>query len=140
MAARPQRPDDVVDARWIDVVVDDDGEAVLIAAGKTLRSNDAGLLHMAGVTLLDRDDGKLSWTRLVGPDAADFRHTGFFQFLPNMRRARDRAQQRECVRRARRVGAGEDRIVAMQNTLHADERFQASRAGVVAGPFAEGAF
>jgi hypothetical protein len=44
IAARRQRPHDIVDARRIDVIVDDDGEAILIATGKTLRSYYSRLL------------------------------------------------------------------------------------------------
>src|SRR5439155_10738498 len=76
IAARGKRPDDVVDAGRIDIVVDDDGEAILIAAGKALRGNHTGLLDVTGVALLDGDDGELSRPRFVRPDAANVRHAG----------------------------------------------------------------
>src|SRR5690242_9427727 len=131
IAAGGERPNHVVDARRIDVIIDDDCETVLIAAGKTLRRDHPGLLGVTGIALFDRDHGKLPRSRLVRPDAADVRHPGFFQLLPDVRRARDRAQQGERVRWARRIGAGENRIVAMQYALDADKRLEAPRAGVV---------
>ena len=36
IAASRKRPDDIIDAGRIDIVVHDDGKAILIAAGKTL--------------------------------------------------------------------------------------------------------
>ena len=84
IAARGQRPDDIIDPGRIDVVVNDDGETILVAAGKALRRDHAGLLHVTGITLLDGNDGELPRPRFVRPDAADFRHAGFLQFFPHM--------------------------------------------------------
>src|SRR6266498_5852384 len=140
IAARRQRPHDIVDARRIDVIVDDDGEAILIAAGKTLRSNYSRLLHVAGVALLDGDDGELSRPGFMGPDAANFRDAGFFQFFPHMCRARNGSQQRQRVRRTGRISARNDRIVSMENAFYTNEGFQAFWTRVVAGPLAEGTF
>ena len=50
IAARGKRPDDVVDAGRIDIVVDDDSEAILIPAGKTLRGNHTGLFDVTGIS------------------------------------------------------------------------------------------
>src|SRR3972149_3807222 len=47
-----------------------------------------------------------------------------------------------CAERggARRVGAGDDGIVSIQNALHANNRFETARAGVITGPLAERPF
>src|SRR6266508_128104 len=140
IAARRQRPDDVVDARRVDIVVDDDGEAILIAAGKTLRSNDARLLHVAGVTLLDGDYGKLSWAGLVRPNASDLGHAGFLQLFPDMSRARNCTKQRQRMRRPGWIRARNDRIVSIEYSFHADEGFEAFWTRVVAWPLAERTF
>src|SRR6266545_209122 len=132
--------DDIVDAGRIDVIVDDDGEAILISAGKTLRSNYSRLLHVARVALLDGDDRKLSRPRFMGPDTANFRDAGSLQFFPHMCRARNRSQQRQRVRRTGRISAGNDRIVSIEDAVYPNERFQAFRTRVVAGPLAEGTF
>jgi len=91
IAASRQRPDDIIDARWIDVVVHDDGKAILIAAGETLRCDHASLLGMTGIALFDRNHGKLPRPGLVRPDTANIRNTGFLQFFPDVSRACDRA-------------------------------------------------
>ena len=140
IAARRKRPDDVIDASRIYIVVDDDGEAILIAAGKTLRRDHTGLFDVTGIALLDGDDSELPRSGLVRPDAANVRHAGFLQLFPHMRRARDRAQQSQCVRRPRRIRTGKNRIVAVEDPLHADKWLEAFRAGVVAGPLAERSF
>src|SRR4029434_1494656 len=140
IAAGRKRPDDVIDASRIYIVIDDDGEAVLIAAGKTLRRDHTGLFDVTGIALLDGDDGELPRSGLVRPDAANIRDAGFLQLFPHMRRARDRAQQSQCVRRPRRIRTRENRIVAVEDPLHADKRLEALRTGVVARPLAERSF
>ena len=91
IAASRKRPDDIIDAGRIDIVVHHDGKAILIPAGKTLRRDQAGLLGMARIALFDRDDGKLSRPRLVRPDATNLGHAGLLQFFPDMRGARNGA-------------------------------------------------
>jgi|SRR5689334_14977345 len=91
IAASRKRPDDIIDAGRIDIVVDDDGKAILIPSGKTLRRDQAGLLGMPWIALFDRDHGKLSRTRLVRPDATNLGHAGLLQFFPDMRGARNGA-------------------------------------------------
>src|SRR5258705_6612071 len=140
IAASRRRPDDVIDAGRIDIVVDDDGEAILITAGKTLRGDHTVLFDVTGVALLDGDNGKLPRAGLVRPDAANVRHAGFLQLFPHMRRTRDRAQQGQGVRRPRRIRTGKNRIVAVEDPLHADKWLEAFRAGVVTGPLAERSF
>ena len=87
IAARRKRPDDVVDAGRIDIVVDDDGKAILITAGKTLRGDHAGLFDMAGIALLDGDDGELPRSGLVRPDALNRRARRLSPFLPRHARS-----------------------------------------------------
>ena len=91
IAASRKRPDNIIDAGRIDIVVDDDGKAILIPSGKTLRRDQAGLLGMAWIALFDRDHSKLSRTRLVRPDATNLGHAGLLQFFPHMRGARNGA-------------------------------------------------
>src|SRR6266508_105045 len=123
IAARRQRPHDIVDARRIDVIVDDDGEAVLIAAGKTLRRNYSRLLHVTGVTLLDGDDRELSRPGFMGPDTENLRHAGSLQLFPHMGRARNGSKQRQRLRRTGRISAGNDRIVSIENAFYTNEGF-----------------
>src|SRR5258705_4047605 len=140
IAASRRRPDDVIDAGRIDIVVDDDGEAILITAGNTLRGDHTGLFDVTGIALLDGDDGKLPRAGLVRPDAANVRHAGFLQLFPHMRRTGDRAQQGQRVRRPRRIRTRKNRIVAVEDPLHADKWLEALRTGVVARPLAERSF
>jgi hypothetical protein len=56
-----------------------------------LRRDQAGLLRVTRIALFDRDDGKLSRTRLVRPDAVNLGHAGSLLFFPDMRRARNGA-------------------------------------------------
>src|SRR5438552_8597429 len=140
IAARGKGPDDIVDTGRIDIIVDDDGEAILIAAGKALRSDHTGLLDVTRVALLDGDNGKLPRSGLVRPDATNVRHAGSLQLFPYVGGPRNRAQQGQRVRRPRRIRARENRVVAMKNPFHADKWLEAFRTGVVPGPFAKRTF
>src|SRR5262249_13860654 len=104
------------------------------------RRDYAGLFRVPRIALLDRDDGKLSRPRLMGPDATNIRHASFFEFFPEVGGARDGAEQSERVRRPGRIGAGENRIIPVENAFHANEGLETARTRIVAGPFAEGAF
>src|SRR5439155_18552174 len=119
---------------------DDDSEAILIAAGKALRSDLTGLLDVTRVALLDGDNGKLPRSGLVRPDATNVRNAGSLQLFPYVGGPRNRAQQGQRVRRPRRIRARENRVVAMKNPFHADKWLEAFRTGVVPGPFAKRTF
>ena len=122
IAAGRKRPDHVVNTGWIYVVVNDDGKTILISSRETLRGDHSSLLGMSRISLFDGHHRKLPRTRLVRPDAFNVGHAGFLEIFPDVRRTRNRAQQSARVRRARRIRAGEDRIIAIKNPLDADER------------------
>ncbi len=52
------RPDDVVGVVDVDVVVDDDDVPAEISAGPALAGDERRLLGVAGIALLDLDDGE----------------------------------------------------------------------------------
>src|SRR5215475_15054038 len=95
---------------------------------------------MSRIPLFDGHDCKLPRTRLVRPDAFDVGHARFFEIFPDVSRARNRAQQRSRMRRTRRIRAGENGIVAIENPFDADEWLGTFRASVIARPFAKGSF
>src|SRR4030095_6533810 len=78
---RAHRPQHVVHVVGIDVVIDDDDVASEICAGATLGGDDAGLLGVARIALLDRHRGKKS--ALKTSDAANIRHAAFFSIAPD---------------------------------------------------------
>jgi len=81
---RAHRPYDFIGVGWIDVVVDHHDETVGIGAGMTLRSDQSGLLGVAGILLLDRDgEPQPAAAGGMRPDAFDFRHTRRFELIPH---------------------------------------------------------
>src|SRR6185369_9278192 len=105
--------------------------------GETLRCNHAGLLGVPRIALFDRNHCELARAGLVRPYPLHVRNTGLLHLFPDVRRARNRAQERQRMRRARRIGARNNRLVAMQHALNANEWLRAARARIVARPFAE---
>ena len=85
IGARAHGPDHVVEIVGIDIVIDDDDVAAEIGAGAALGGDEAGLLGVAGIALLDRYGGEKS--ALKAGDAADIRHAGLFHVIPDERRA-----------------------------------------------------
>ena len=106
-----------------------------------LRGDQAGLLGVAGILLLDGDgEPQPAAARGVRPHALHLRHAGGFELIPHRSRAIGAAIERIVVGRDAGDGAEQDRIVAVHEGLDADRRLFLQAAGVVAGPFAERAF
>ena len=140
--ARRHRPQHLVDVGRIDVVVDHDHVLAEIRACGALRGERHHLRCVPGVLLLDRDDRDAP-ARSFGdrPHALDARDAELLQIGPDARGAQRCPEEARLVRGA--IGhqrAGERRVRAVAQLLHAHERRRAARAAVVAGEFAEGAF
>src|SRR5258705_9363094 len=66
----------------------------------TLRRDQAGLLRMAGIQLLDRDiEPEAAAASLVRPHALDLGHAGGFELVPDRAAAIGAAIERVVVRR-----------------------------------------
>src|SRR5262249_42181494 len=78
--------------------------------------------------------------RLVAPHALHAWHAGSLQLLPDRASARRAAVEGVVVGRNARHGTGQHRVITVPERLHADCRALLHAAGVVAGPFTEGAF
>src|SRR5581483_6937472 len=90
-AAR-HRPHDIVVVAGIYVLVHDDDIAAEIGARVALRGDQGGLARVAGIALLDRhDEHETAAARHREPHALNVRHAGFFQLVPDERRAQVRA-------------------------------------------------
>ena len=133
--ARAHGPDDLLQIHRIDVVVDRDVVAIHARAG--LHAGDRGerLQRLAGVTLFQRDHHHQSVA--MAPDPLDVRDAGLLQMIPDAR-----GVKRNAValgdRQKRRI-AEQDRIIAMENPLDANDAFIAAM-GVISRPFAEWPF
>ena len=88
-----------------------------------------------GVPLLQRDDHHQSMA--MAPNALDVRDAGLLQMVPDAR-----GVERNAIalgdRQKRRI-AEQDRIIAIENPLDADDTFSAAMS-VISRPFAEGPF
>ena len=84
----------------IDVVVDHHHEAVGVGAGMALRGDQAGLLGMPAIHLLDRDgEPQPAAAGLVRPHALHLRHAGGFELVPDRAAAIGAAIEGVVVRR-----------------------------------------
>src|SRR5437016_8197350 len=138
VAARAHRPEDLVEVRRVDVVVDDHHEAAEVGARLAACGQQRRLLRMAGVGLLDRDDVEHARAaRLVHPHAAHAGEAGALDLVPDHARLHDALGVREVRRRQHRAGEAEDRVVAVIDALDAHHRLRAAPAGVIAGELAE---
>src|SRR5260221_988042 len=135
---RAHRPDHLVHVGRIDVVVDHNHPAVRVSAGVALRCDQAGLLGMAAVHLLDGDgEPKPAAARLMGPHAPDLRNAGGFELVPHRTAPVGAAIEGVVVGRHAGHGAEQHRIIAVPEGLDADRRLALLAARVIAGPLAE---
>src|SRR5207245_9406454 len=113
-----------------------DHGAVGIGAGVALRGDQAGLLGVTGVLLLDRDgEPEPAAAGRMRPQAFDFGHAGGFELIPYRAGAIRAAVEGIVVGWHRRDRAEQDRVVAVHEGRDADRRLLFLAAGVIAGPF-----
>src|SRR5205085_4115836 len=107
-------------------------------ARMTLRGDEPRLLGVPGIHLGNRDrQPHAAAARLVRPDALHARHAGRLELPPDVRRTIGAAIVGIVVRRHRRYGAEQDRVLAVHERVNADDGLLLEAAGVIAGPFAE---
>src|SRR4051812_6554102 len=103
VAARRHRPQDVHVAGGVDVLVDDDHPAADVVAGVAARGEQARLLRVPRVRLLDRDDVEQPpAARLVAPHALHAREAGFLDLVPDHGGLHHALRERIVGRRAAR--------------------------------------
>jgi hypothetical protein len=91
---------------------------------------------MARIALFDSDDHQHS--RLIVRHASHVRHSGLVEIVPNVSGANQVVLSPGSGTKRRR--AGDDRIVAVHESLDFEHRLAARSAGVVTGEFAERPF
>src|SRR5205823_3493541 len=143
IAAGGDRPDDVSQIRGVDVFVDDDDETAVIIAGAGTERGDAGLLCVAVIALLDRNDDERcaaggGGSADVTPHSLDIWNVGLVEVIPDCRGAYGNAERNKG--RLHRRRAGENRIIAIIELLDANDRFVGCAVSIVARPLAEGPF
>src|SRR5262249_6950004 len=84
IATRAHGPDHIIEVGWIDVIVDDDGPAIVISPGVAMGGHHAGLLGMAPVQRLDRDhQHEPAAAGLMGPHPLDATNARRFELIPD---------------------------------------------------------
>ena len=137
--ARHHRPENFLHVGRIDVFVDDNDVAAVAIGRGTAEGRRTRLLGMAGVFLLDRNNGQV---RSVIVHADDVLNAGAFQLIPE--HARGNMQIHFYRAGPERRFIFENRIVAVINRFDPNDRLIFSRAartaGIITRPLAERSF
>src|SRR5262245_60242578 len=116
IAARAQRPNDLLEIKRIDVVVNDDAVAPQVSAGSDVGCEQCGLLRVTGIHLLDRDDGQHdTGADFVTAHSWIAGHDSNFESVPHQGRSQASGAIGGIRRRDRRRSAADDGIVTVKN-------------------------
>src|SRR5271166_1110927 len=138
IGAREHRPDELLQVRHIDVLVDHDHIAPAIGADMAHGRDMAGLPGVAGISLIDRDrEQKPGAADLMRPRRGDARHARLLDILAQQRRTHHRTITANFIRGALRRATQQDRSIAIIDGLDIEHRLGPQITRVIAGPFAE---
>src|SRR5262249_17986990 len=132
IAACAHCPDHVADICRIDVVIHDDGPAVVVGARVAVRSDHSRLLGMAAIQRLDRDhQHEATAAGLMSPDALHFGDAGCLELVPDRAAAVCTEIEGVVVRRYCRNRAYQYRVLAIHEGVDPDRGLQIAAAGIV---------
>src|SRR5262249_32855255 len=131
-------PDELLEIRDVDVVVDDDHVPAGICPDVTLTCDMSSLSRVTRIALPDRyPQQQTRSTDLMRPGRRDIRYAGAGEIFPQHSRADDRLQPRDLVRRPQWRAPEQDWIIPVIDGLYVHHRLVANLRAVIAHPFPE---